>query len=265
MPSSAAAKALSLVEAVAASGRPARLSDLARTVELHRATAYRVLVELIDLGWVARQGEEYLPGPALLRLAGSTATRETIVRLCLPVLARLSEETDLMVNVQVLEPHGSRLLEAVRPQRYVTVATLVGELLPVDRSAGAMALVAALPPIEQEHYVERARADGHPIDGPGGLRAELAAVARDGFAMSVGRLDDVVASVSRLARDPTGHLTCALTVVGLATEMHDGRLDEVRRSLTDAVTDLEARLALISAPPASETTDPEQHRPRETP
>ena len=65
--SSAVDKALDLLEAIADSDRPQRLSELAARVGLHRATAHRVLVDLVARGWVLRAGDHYLPGPAQLQ------------------------------------------------------------------------------------------------------------------------------------------------------------------------------------------------------
>src|SRR6187549_403154 len=71
--SSAVDKALDLLEAIADSDRPQRLSELAARVGLHRATAHRVLVDLVARGWVLRAGDHYLPGPAQLRLSDAAA------------------------------------------------------------------------------------------------------------------------------------------------------------------------------------------------
>ena len=100
--SSAVDKALDLLEAIADSDRPQRLSELAARVGLHRATAHRVLVDLVARGWVLRAGDHYLPGPAQLRLSDAAA-RNSLATLCRPAMEALSAETGLMVNLQVLE------------------------------------------------------------------------------------------------------------------------------------------------------------------
>ena len=103
--SSAVDKALDLLEAIADSDRPQRLSELAARVGLHRATAHRILVDLVARGWVLRAGDHYLPGPAQLRLSDAAA-RNSLATLCRPAMEALSAETGLMVNLQVLEGVG---------------------------------------------------------------------------------------------------------------------------------------------------------------
>ena len=104
MPASATSavdKALDLIETVTESDRPLRLSEIADHLGMHRATAYRVLLDLVRRGWILRLGEHYLPGPAILRLSRSAAAN-SLASVARPVLEQLAAETDMMVNLQVL-------------------------------------------------------------------------------------------------------------------------------------------------------------------
>src|SRR4051812_35724878 len=111
--SSAVDKALDLIEAVARSDRPLRLSELAHQAGLNRATAYRVLVDLVRRGWVLRAEDHYLPGPAALQVSAGAAAN-ALVALARPVVEALSERTGMMVNLQVLESERSRVIDVVR-------------------------------------------------------------------------------------------------------------------------------------------------------
>ena len=153
--SSAVDKALDLLEAIADSDRPQRLSELAARVGLHRATAHRVLVDLVARGWVLRAGDHYLPGPAQLRLSDAAA-RNSLATLCRPVMESLSAETGLMVNLQVLEASGTRVVEVVQPERLLMIAHLRDQVLTLDRFAGPVAMVANLDEVAREPYVRAA-------------------------------------------------------------------------------------------------------------
>lgn len=59
---SAVDKALDLLEAIARSTTPMKLSELAEEVGMLRPTAHRVLGELANRGWVFRYDGRYLPG-----------------------------------------------------------------------------------------------------------------------------------------------------------------------------------------------------------
>jgi IclR family acetate operon transcriptional repressor len=246
-PSSAVDKALDLVEAVARSDRPLRLSELADELGLHRATAYRVLVDLVRRGWVLRAGDHYLPGTAVLQLSRAAAAH-SLAALARPVLETLSERTGMMVNLQVLEADRSRVIDVVRPRRLEMITHLRDELLPVHRFAGPMALVALLDERARAPYLRAAEEAGHPLDGDQGLLADLDRVVRTGYAVERGRNEKLIASVSRAVASDDGRTVCALTVVGPDAEFAEPRMSELKQCLQDATTELQATMTAVFAP-----------------
>ncbi|MFF7474141.1 helix-turn-helix domain-containing protein [Streptomyces sp. NPDC008092] len=240
---SAVDKALDLVEAVSRAPHPVRLTDLAAEVGLHRATAYRILLDLVRRGWVLRAGDRYLPGAAVLRMSASAAGN-SLTALARPVLERLSATTSMMVNLQVLEEGGARVIDVVRPERLAMISHLRGELLPVRRFAGPLALVAALEPEARTRWLGRLPADGADRTD---LARELAEVARTGVAVEHGRNDKLVASVSRAVVPAPGAPVCALTVVGPEAEFDGPKLAAVERELSVAADELVAALTADGA------------------
>lgn len=240
---SAVDKALDIIEIVAAADPAPRLSELAATAGLHRATAHRVLADLLRRGWVQRDGDRYRPGVAVLRLSRGAAS-DALAALARPILGGLAERTAMMVNLQVLEADSARVIDAVRPVRLAMITDLLGESLPVHRFAGPLALVAALPEAARRPYLRPAQADGYPMDT---LHADLAAVVRDGYAVERGHVDRLVASVSRAV---AGHPRCALTLVGPASEYTDAGLPALVAALTEATT---ALAAVLAGPQSAET------------
>ncbi|MFE4968199.1 IclR family transcriptional regulator [Streptomyces sp. NPDC056660] len=239
-PRSAVDKALDLVEAVSRAPHPVRLTDLAAEVGLHRATAYRILLDLVRRGWVLRAGDRYLPGAAVLRMSASAAGN-SLTALARPVLERLSVATSMMVNLQVLEEGGARVIDVVRPERLAMISHLRGELLPVRRFAGPLALVAALEPEARKRWLDGLSAD------PDDLARELAEVERTGVAVEHGRNDKLVASVSRAVVPAPGAPVCALTVVGPDSEFDEPKLASVERELHAAADELVTALTAETA------------------
>lgn len=233
---SAVDKALDLVETIAQADRPLRLSEVAEAVGLHRATAYRVLLDLVRRGWVLRTDEHYLPGAAVLRLSRS-AFSHSLVALCHPVLEELAGQTGMMVNLQILESDRARVIDVVRPPRLEMISHLHGESLPVHRFAGPLALVASLEPGARAAYLAPAEADGYPLAD---LAAELEQVQRNGFALERGRHDRLIASMSRAVTSAKGVPLCALTIVGPSTEFAEPLLSHLQDHLSSAVLRLES-------------------------
>jgi DNA-binding IclR family transcriptional regulator len=240
---SAVDKALDLIEAVAGSDRPLRLTELAERLGMHRATASRVLAALVRRGWVLRLGDHYLPGAAVLRLS-RTAAAVSLAGIARPVLEALSARTAMMVNLQTLAADRARVVDVVRPERLAMISDLRDELLPVHRFSGPLALVAALDAEARAPYLRPAEADGRPLDGPDGLRAALDRTARTGFALQRGRIQQLVGSLSRAVLPAEGAPpVCALTLVGPAAEFGDERLPDLERELRLAAAELRGVLA----------------------
>ena len=237
--SSAVDKALDLIETVVRADRPLRLSELANEAGMHRATAYRILLELVRRGWIMRTEDHYLPGPVVLQFSQAAASNSLVV-LGRPVLRALSDRTAMMVNLQVLEPGGGRVIDVVRPPRLAMITDLLGELLPAHTFAGPLALVSALDEAARVPYLRAAEEHGHP---PAALRKEIDRTRRTGFALERGRSEEVIASVSRAVLSGGGRPVCAVTIVGLDSEFDDATLAKLQDDLAAATAELEEALS----------------------
>ena len=240
------ATALDVLEVVGRSDAPLRLSEIATLVELHRATAYRVLQELVRRGWIMRTGDHYLPGTAVLQMSAAAA-RRSLAATCRPVLAELSAATDLMVNLQVLEGCMSRVVDVVCPPRLTMINRLEGELLPAHRfartaRAARRAGAGGPPPVPRP-----GRGRGAPdVNGPDGLPADVTRVQHQGYALERGRHDALVASMSRAVASERGAPICALTLAGPVRDFDDALLPAIDERLAAAVARVRA---LLTDPP----------------
>ncbi|KOT84735.1 IclR family transcriptional regulator [Streptomyces rimosus subsp. pseudoverticillatus] len=225
-----------MIEAVSRAQHPVRLTDLAAEVGLHRATAYRILLDLVRRGWALRAGDRYLPGAAVLRMSASAAGN-SLTALARPVLERLSGRTALMVNLQVLEEGGSRVIDVVRPESLAMISDLRGEFLPVGRFAGPLALVAALETEARDRWLSRLPDLCGDTGQLRALIAELDEVERTGFAAEHGRDERLVTSISRAVVPAAGAPVCALTVVGPDAKFDRRQLVELYERELRAATD----------------------------
>ncbi|MGW0803447.1 IclR family transcriptional regulator [Nonomuraea sp. NPDC002799] len=242
MPSSAVDKALDLIETVVQADRPLRLSELASQAGMHRATAYRILVDLVRRGWIMRSQDHYLPGTIVLQFSQAAAANSLVV-LSRPVLQTLSDETAMMVNLQVLEPEGGRVIDVVRPPRLAMITDLLGELLPVHKFAGPMALVSALDDAARVPYLRVAEQQGHPQAARAELLQDIDVARSTGFALERGRNEEVIASLSRAVVTGNSRPICALTIVGLDSEFDDATLVKLKDRLTSATDELQRTLS----------------------
>ncbi|WP_193612127.1 IclR family transcriptional regulator [Nocardioides lijunqiniae] len=238
---SAVDKALDLLEAIAQARSPMTLSELAEEVGMLRPTAHRVLAELTHRGWVFRHDGRYLPGPSALHVSHEAAAN-SLAALCLPTMRELSESTDMMVNLQVLERDGTRIIAALRPERLKMITRMVGDLLPPHRFAGPLALVAALEDTARAPYLAMVEQSGYPLEGPQGFLADVEETRTTGFAVVHRRSQDIIGSVSRAVLSRKGSPLCALTVIGFDSDFDDATTRTVEDHLLRATDEVQALL-----------------------
>ncbi len=132
--------------------------SLAEAMGVDRSTAYRILVTLAAHGFVERDplSEQYMISSRKLVALGSTVSASLHWHtLASPWLKQLRDETGEAVNIAVLQ--GSEVVYVNHLPSYeaITVSPLLGLRRPVHVSAVGKAIVAFLPPGEQDALLSR--------------------------------------------------------------------------------------------------------------
>src|SRR5574342_646279 len=85
-------RGLRIIEATAAIGGAATLSEIARKTGLPRSTAHHLLRALVEFGYLVqdRDARPYRLAPKLFRLTGRTWTKEQLAEISMPFLDELS-------------------------------------------------------------------------------------------------------------------------------------------------------------------------------
>ena len=148
--SAAVDRALSLLAAFRAGDRSLSLGELAARTQLYKSTALRLLASLVHAGLLHRQEDgRYALGVEVARLHGIYQMQFSLADVVLPVLRQLVATTGESAAYHVLQgvaPHLSRLcLYRVDSPHPVRDHIKAGDVLPTDRGAGALVLMAYTP------------------------------------------------------------------------------------------------------------------------
>jgi DNA-binding IclR family transcriptional regulator len=173
-------KAVAVLEALEAAGRPVGLAHLVAASALPRATAYRIAVALEAHGLVRRDGDgRFALGLGLVGLGRAAAAAFPLAAAARPVLESLRDETG--ESVQLFVPSGGARLcvESLESSHGLRWIMPVGSLLPLDRGSAGRVL------------------SGTP-----------------GVVESVEEREPGVASVSAPVHDVAGHAVAAVSVSG---------------------------------------------------
>jgi len=206
-------KALSILEALAASRTPLGVTELATSLGLSKSNVHRLLQTLASCGYVAASDHRYVATTRLWELGALVVDRLDVARVAAPVMQRLVSEVDETAHLSVLDAAACEVVsihnvESTQPvraysrigQRTPAYCVATGKaLLSVQPLEALMALPQALPKFTP-HTLHR-RADL--------LKALEKARAR-GYAINVGEWREQVGGVAAVIYDHTGKPLAAL-------------------------------------------------------
>jgi IclR family pca regulon transcriptional regulator len=142
--SEALARGLSVITAFDDQRRQMTLSDVARAVDLPRATVRRSLATLVDLGHVEVEGRLFRLTPRVLTLAVAYLSSNPVSSILQPICERISRRVDASCSVAVLDGDEAVMIARAVPTRPASVGLGVGYRLPVFCSALGRALASTL-------------------------------------------------------------------------------------------------------------------------
>lgn len=206
-PLSTVVKALALLDFLAGSDGPVRVSSLARAVGASRGEVHRQLVTLEAAGWM-----EQLPDGSYrltLRPAhlGHTALRQAgVAERTAPLLAEAARACGEVVSIAVLDGDTARVVQRAEPGRPLRATLLPGDRLGLCGSAAGRLLCA----LAEETTLATAARRGVPLPPAG----DLAVIRSNGWATSADEAEDGIFALAVPLRREDGEVVAALSVHG---------------------------------------------------
>ena len=131
------------------------LSEVARRIDLPRATVRRALLTLAALGYVELDGRAFRLTPRVLRLAAAYLTSNTVSMLLQPACDRIARMAGESCTAAVLEGDEVVMVARALPAQLVPAGVGIGYRLPAYCSALGRVLLAALPDGALAAYLDR--------------------------------------------------------------------------------------------------------------
>lgn len=232
-----------------------RVADAAQRLGVAQSTAHRLLQMLVYRDFAVRDASRaYRAGP-VLELAAHSLSRTALLRsAALPHMRGLVDAVRESANLTIRTGATARFIASVECEQILKVGSREGMVFPAHRTTGGLLLLAELPPQELAAvHAEGAggadpaggadRADGA-SEGPGlpSLRAELARIRRQGFAVNQGRSERGLTAVGVPVRDAEGTAVAGLSVSMPSVRYDRERLPALVATLTRAAAAIEADL-----------------------
>jgi IclR family pca regulon transcriptional regulator len=211
-------------------GRPVMtLADVATATGLARPTVRRILLTLIELGYVRPSGSGFALTPRVLELGMAYVHSMGLWEIARPHMERLVAQTNESSSIAQLDGSDVVYVARVSVPKIVTLAVDIGTRFPALPTSLGKVLLAALSPDEVDHILaEPSRSGITPRWQPDRDErdAELRDVRARGWALTDERLAPGIRSVAAPLRNGSGRVIAALNVNAHAAETSVDRLVE---------------------------------------
>ncbi|MCG7626955.1 IclR family transcriptional regulator [Epibacterium sp. MM17-32] len=223
------------------------LSDLTRLSGMNKATVYRLMSELQEVGFVEQVdgARSYRLGPQVLRLAALREASVPILSASRQVLRELSEETGETTHLSLLQGDQlASLSHAYAPQHATKVMMEDAEVLTFHGTASGLAVLGFAEPgfVERVLSAPLAARTAQTETDPGAIRALIAEVQATGMAQSVGGFEAEVHSHAVPIFGPDRAVMGALAVAAPTSRMTDNQRIAIPRALRAAGLALTERI-----------------------
>jgi DNA-binding IclR family transcriptional regulator len=235
-----AMRLVALFEALATSEEGLSLAELSTTVSAPKSSLLGILRSMVALGYMEHGHALYRLGPKSFRLAADILAVRRFPNLVRPILQDLAAKSGETVFLVVLDRVARRMtyadiIDSPNPVRY-TVPT--GTTRPLYVSAGGQLLLAHQEPAWIDAYIGATVLEPltpRTVTDPEQLRERLAAIRREGFAISLGETVPGAAGLAAPIFNADGSVTAGL-LIGAPIDRFDQELPQLRRLLREAVT-----------------------------
>lgn len=231
-------RALRMLQLFDHPGQEMTVSAMAAALGMHRSSASRFAATLAERGFLERSatGDAFRLGPEVGRLGMLSIADRDLVTDAQPVMQQLAERTGETVVLSVLD-QGEALDIAQADGSYLVGARKWrGRRAPLRSSSDGKVFLAFGPASSREGDDEE-------------LRAELEQVRHQGWAASLGELEEGLHGVAVPVRDHVGRCIAALSVSGPDYRLPEERLGEVAAVVAQAAAEISARMGYAAPRP----------------
>ncbi|GII22872.1 IclR family transcriptional regulator [Planosporangium mesophilum] len=208
-------KAFRLLQAFSAEHPTVTVSEAAQLTGLTRATARRILLTFVRLGFAEAVGREFRLTPHVLRLGYGYLNSQPVAERAQPHMRALADKVLESCSMATLDEGEIVYLARVPAARSMSITLSVGSRLPAYPTSMGRVLLAALPPEQLQAYLdgsELRKLTPHTIDDADALRVELDQVRQQGYAVVDGEREEGVRSAAAPVRDASGAVIAAINV-----------------------------------------------------
>src|SRR4051812_16064030 len=154
------ARGLEVITSFAPGRETLSLSDVAAATGLARPTARRILLTLVELGYVRSDGPRYTLTPRVLELGAAYVGSQGLWEVARPHLRELSVKTNESCSIAQLDGSDIVYVARVAVPKIVGLSVQIGTRFPALQTSLGKVLLAELSPVELEEALAQPSRSG---------------------------------------------------------------------------------------------------------
>lgn len=198
--------------------QPLGVSELARRLELPKATAQRILVTLAEAGWIHQTGTDitrWRLTPRALTVAQRASDDASLREVAREHIIELGRATNETVHLSIRDGlRGMVLIDRVDCDQPIRTWRPIGSVSALHAGSTGLAAIAHLPETELDEFIGQGleRFTDTTVTDPDTLKAELAEIRTRGYSINHGRNRPDICAIGSAILDSTGRPVGAVCI-----------------------------------------------------
>ncbi len=222
------------------------LSQLARKVDLHKTTTFRILSALESEGLIMRNkaSDSYVLGPEIIVMGGRALRSNNLRAISRIELEKLATDTGETASLEIMNGHEMVIIDEILGDHLVSGVRSIGTRWPVHGASTGLALLAFWPEEELNNFLEKPLPKITPktITQPDDMRYYLRQVACQGYAVADEMLEKDLVAIGSPLIDYNECAIGAISIYGPKSRINENRFAEIGRMIHQSSLRISARL-----------------------
>lgn len=211
-------KTLDILEQIKTSESGYKLAELARAIDLPKATVYRILTTLESRGYLDRGSDgSYRMAKKLFDMQRTVPVEQVLTRVAQPLMEKLAALSKETVNLGILDAGEVVVINTVESPQAVRMSSKIGNRRYVHSTALGKVLLAGMPDKEVLRLIRMKglpRLTGQTLTTRAALMGELQRIRQQGWALDDQENEIEGRCIGAPIAGPDGRVLAALSVSG---------------------------------------------------
>lgn len=239
-------KITSLFEALAKQDEMG-LTEISKSIRVHKSTAYRFLTSLKELGYVKQnpETEKYSLSLRLFEVGAEVLARLNEREEARPVMKRLAEQTEETIHLGMLDQDEVVYIDKIDSPQTLRMYSQIGRRSPAYCTGIGKVLLAWAPPEITNRLLGKGtlyRFTEHTIIEPYLLKERLHHIREHGYGEDNEEHEAGICCVAAPIRDMRGEVTAAISIAMPKLRFQTERLAYLRKLVIEATREISSRL-----------------------